>query len=129
MQETQDTQVQSLCQEDPLEAAWQPTPVLLPGEFHGQRSLVGYSPWGHKDSDRTDRLTLSLFIHIIVSHIEVFHCLKNPLHPTYHLSLPDSCQPLIFFFNCLYSFTFSSMSCSWTHTVCSLFRLASFTSV
>ena len=27
---------------------WQPTPVFLPGEFHGQRSLVGYSPWGHK---------------------------------------------------------------------------------
>ena len=27
---------------------WQPTPVLLPGKFHGQRSLVGYSPWGHR---------------------------------------------------------------------------------
>jgi len=27
---------------------WLPTPVFLPGEFHGQRSLVGYSPWGHK---------------------------------------------------------------------------------
>jgi len=30
---------------------WQPTPVFLPGEFHGQRSLVGYSPWGQKESD------------------------------------------------------------------------------
>ena len=30
---------------------WQPTPVFLPGEFHGQRSLAGYSPWGHKQSD------------------------------------------------------------------------------
>ena len=39
---------------------WQPTPVFLPGEFHGQRSLAGYSPWGHKESDRTERLTLSL---------------------------------------------------------------------
>ena len=29
--------------------AWQPTLVFLPGEFHGQRSLVGYSPWGHKE--------------------------------------------------------------------------------
>ena len=28
---------------------WLPTPVFLPGEFHGQRSLVGYSPWGHKE--------------------------------------------------------------------------------
>ena len=32
---------------------WQPTPVLLPAESHGQRSLAGYSPWGHKDSDTT----------------------------------------------------------------------------
>ena len=32
---------------------WQPTPVLLSGEFHGQRSLVGYNPWGLKESDTT----------------------------------------------------------------------------
>ena len=38
----------------PWRKAWQPTPVFLPGEFHGQRSLVGYSPWGHKESDMTD---------------------------------------------------------------------------
>ena len=40
---------------------WQPIPVFLPGEFHGQRSLVGCSPWGHKGSDRTERLTFSYF--------------------------------------------------------------------
>ena len=33
---------------------WQPTPVLLPGKFHGLRSLVGYSPWGHKELDMTE---------------------------------------------------------------------------
>ena len=33
---------------------WQPAPVFLSGEFHGQRSLVGYSPWGHKESDLTE---------------------------------------------------------------------------
>ena len=38
---------------------WQPTPVLLPGESHGQRSLVGYSLWGHKQLDMTERLSLS----------------------------------------------------------------------
>ena len=32
---------------------WQPTPVLLPGKSHGRRSLLGYSPWGHKESDQT----------------------------------------------------------------------------
>ena len=36
---------------------WQPTPVFLPGESHGQRSLVGSSPWGRKELDTTERLT------------------------------------------------------------------------
>ena len=40
----QETWVRSLGWEDPLEKEWQPTPVLLPGESHGQKSLVGYSP-------------------------------------------------------------------------------------
>ena len=37
----------------------QPTPVLLPGKSHGQRSLVDYSPWGHRESDTTERLHFS----------------------------------------------------------------------
>ena len=37
--------------------AWQPTPVFLPGEFHGQRGPVGYSPWGRKGSNTIERLT------------------------------------------------------------------------
>ena len=49
----------------PWRRIWQLTPVLLPGKFHGQRSLVGYSPWGRKESDMTERLhfhfSLSLF--------------------------------------------------------------------
>ena len=32
----------------PWRRKWQPTPVFLPGEFHGQRNLLGYSPWAHK---------------------------------------------------------------------------------
>ena len=39
-----------------------PIPVFLPGEFHGQRSLVGYSLWGGKESNMTERLTLSLIM-------------------------------------------------------------------
>ena len=35
---------------------WQPTPVFLPGKFHGQRSLAGYSPWSHKESDMTKHM-------------------------------------------------------------------------
>ena len=44
----------------PWRRAWQPTPVFLSGKIHGQRSLAGYSPWGHKESDTTEHLTLSL---------------------------------------------------------------------
>ena len=33
---------------------WQPTPVFLPGIFRGQRSLAGYNPWGHKESDMSE---------------------------------------------------------------------------
>ena len=38
---------------------WQPTPVFLPGKSQGQRSLAGYSPWGHKESDMTEHLGTS----------------------------------------------------------------------
>ena len=40
-----------------------PTPVFLPGEFHGQRSLAGYSPWHDKESEATERLTQTLFMY------------------------------------------------------------------
>ena len=38
----------------PWRRQWQSTPVLWPGKSHGRRSLVGYSPWGHKESDTTE---------------------------------------------------------------------------
>ena len=50
--------VQSLGREDPWRRARQPTPAFLPGESHGQRSLVGYSPWSHKESDTTEATEL-----------------------------------------------------------------------
>ena len=55
----QQTQVQFLGWEDTLEEYplhWLPTPIFLLGEFHGQRSLAGYSSWGHKESDTTEPL-------------------------------------------------------------------------
>ena len=52
----QETQVWSLGWEDLLEKERQPTPVFLPGESQGWRSLVGYSPWGHKELDTTEQL-------------------------------------------------------------------------
>ena len=50
----QKTSVQSLGQEDTWRREQLSTLVFLPGEFHGQRNLAGYSPWGHKESDTTE---------------------------------------------------------------------------
>ena len=52
----------------PWRRKWQPTPIFLPGESHGRRSLVGYSPWGGKESDTTERL----HFHFSLS---IFHCI------------------------------------------------------
>ena len=50
----QKTQVHPWVQRTPWRREWQSTPVFLPGEFHGQRSLAGDSPWGHKESETTE---------------------------------------------------------------------------
>ena len=51
---------------------WQPAPVFLPGEFQGQRSLVGYSPWCRKELDTTEHTSYSLyFLH---PQYDFFHC-------------------------------------------------------
>ena len=52
----QEMQIQSLGGEDPLEKEMATTPVLLPGKSHGWRTVVGYSPWGLKELDTTQRL-------------------------------------------------------------------------
>ena len=72
----------------PWRREWQPTPVFLAGESHGQRSLAGYSPWDHKELDTTEWLTLlslisypSLFPHSLCSN-----------HTGSSLSLSTSCS-------------------------------------
>ena len=51
--EVQENQVQFLDENIPWRREWLPTLVFLPGKFHGQRSLAGYSPWDCKESDMT----------------------------------------------------------------------------
>ena len=50
----EETSVRPLCLEDPLEKEMATHSSTLAGKFHGQRSLVGYSPWGGKESDMTE---------------------------------------------------------------------------
>ena len=44
---------------------WHPTPVLLPGKSHGERSLVAFSPWGHEESDTTEWFTFTFHFHAL----------------------------------------------------------------
>ena len=57
-----ETRLDSWVGKIPWRRKWQSTPALLPGKSHGQRSLIGYSPWGHKESDRTERLHFHFLI-------------------------------------------------------------------
>ena len=61
----------------PWRRTWQPTPVFLPGESHGQRSLAGCSPWGHKESDTTEQLSTHTQARSPVS--------DSPKGPKFHL--------------------------------------------
>ena len=56
----------------PWRRKWQPTPVSLPGESHGWRSLVGYSPWGRKESDTTKGL------HFLLLSLNIYFVSCNP---------------------------------------------------
>ena len=69
-------QVQSLCQEIPWSRKWQPAPLFLPVEFHGQRSLEGYSPWGHKELDTTEHTHTHTHTHTQAAHSDLYYLLS-----------------------------------------------------
>ena len=63
-----------LGREDPWKRAWQPTPVFLPGESNGQRSLVGYSPKGCKESDTIEVTEPHTHTYILSRTTYVYFC-------------------------------------------------------
>ena len=68
----QETQVQSQGWKDPLEEGiFQPTPVFLPREIHGQLCLVGYCPWNHKETDTTKQLTYT-HTHVHIAMVVIY---------------------------------------------------------
>jgi len=76
----------------PWRRAWQPTPVFLPRESHGQRSLVGYSsPWSHKESDASEQLILSLLVFILMVLTRVFSLPRLDTAPSRVWGLWVSC--------------------------------------
>ena len=87
----QESRVQSLnsVREIPWRREWLPTRVFLPGESHGQRSLVGCSPWGRKKLDTTERLPL-----LPLPYDPAFPLLG--IHPEKNLVQKDICTPVFF---------------------------------
>ena len=82
----QETWVQSLGREDPLEKGLAATSVFLPGDFHGQGSLVGYSSWGWKGLDSTERLTFPLFfpqLSSLLVSLSLYHRSLKKEHATH----------------------------------------------
>ena len=74
----------------PWRRKWQPTPVFLPGKSHGGRSLVGYSPWGRKELDTTERLHLCLCLTSLHRYIKGSSDQAYPEDIYIYLSLPPS---------------------------------------
>ena len=56
----------------PLSRKWQPAPAFLPETFHGQRSLAGYSSWGHKELDTTELVHMRARAHTH-THTQIYH--------------------------------------------------------
>ena len=65
----------------PWRRKWQPTPVFLPGESHGQRSLAGYSQWGHKELDTMEQLNVYIYMCVCVC---VCVCMCTHTHTDTH---------------------------------------------
>ena len=105
----------------PWRKAWQPTPVFLSRESHGQRSLVGYSPWGHKETDMTEVTyhtcshIISLWVtYFITGSLYLFTARGLPLTPAPAAPRPLLWQPVcslylwafFFFPSCIICFVF-----------------------
>ena len=72
--------VSSLGWEEPLEEGMALTPVFLPGEFYRQRSLAGYGPWGHKESNTTEATQHShKHVPIYILYLLRTFCVANPV--------------------------------------------------
>ena len=116
----QETWTRSLVRFPWRRRAWQPTPVFWPGEFHGQRSLVGYSPWGHKDLDTAEQLNKKKFLRPLITnkteHFFIFtgnlyfSFYKLPTHAFILISIRTNILSLLVYKCALYIETITSSS-------------------
>ena len=95
----QETQVQFLGQEDPLEKGLATHSSTLAGEFHGQRSLADFSPCGHKESDTTEWLSTHTHLRFFFNLKYAFHLkfIILPVFSLWHLSCFTYCDLILFY--------------------------------
>ena len=99
----QEIQVQSLVGKIPWRRKWQLTPEFLPGKSHGQRSLVGYSPWGHKElntAKHTHTQSFQLIYYYLLNAINSLWHWYSILNSTINLPRLALCQ--VPCYQCLY---------------------------
>ena len=85
-----ETRVQSLGQKDPLKKEMATHSSILAWKSHGWRSLAGYSPWGHKESDTTERLHFLLFFFYPSLDCKL-HVGKKELYPKHTVGAQEIC--------------------------------------
>ena len=74
----------------PWRRKWQPTPILLPGKFHGQRSLVGYSPWNRKELPLSFPFLFHLSTEYHITHIHCLCVMQYRLGYTIVMNIPNN---------------------------------------
>ena len=116
----------------PWRRKWQPPPLFFPGQSHGQMSLVGYSPWGHKNSNTTQRLNknvLNIFKLYNNTSPTLFHIAKLKLHSLNNSSFSPAPShwwpPATNSYNC----TTLNTLYKWNHVVSVFLRLIYFTHI
>ena len=85
----------------PWRRAWQPTPVFLPGESHGQRNLAGCTPWGQKESDTIEATQHTCKRHQLQEKERAFHLevwLSLPISPPQSTLAPGTGDNMAFYF-------------------------------
>ena len=88
----------------PWRRKWQPTPVFLPGKFHGQWDLVGYSPWGHRVGPNWCDLAHTMVYYLSIKKMKYYHCsnMDGPRDYRTKWSKSDIERPILYIYTYIY---------------------------